>query len=157
MAANQSQEAIRDTPRFAYDGLNWISCRAGVGECPGASARGLKMKDTARIFLELLENDVTHPSEVLAKRMRSVLPKDMLNSMTPDQFGEFIATMREGMEFAISSFLAHFDNVGSHLPEEVLGFKILTHITDTDEQQDIREGEADYVDMWQNYMLDTRW
>jgi hypothetical protein len=39
-ASNHSPEATWDAPRFATDGENLLSWKAGVGEIPGASARG---------------------------------------------------------------------------------------------------------------------
>jgi len=36
---NVSLEATGDAARFAIDGAHLISWRAGVGECPGASAQ----------------------------------------------------------------------------------------------------------------------
>jgi hypothetical protein len=40
MLPNHSLEATWDAPRFAHDGPDLLSLRTGVGESPGASARG---------------------------------------------------------------------------------------------------------------------
>jgi len=114
------------------------------------------MKESARIFFFVMQDDVKYHSEDLAKRVRAVLPDDFLKSMTPDQHKSLIAALNEGMEHVVASFFVHFDNVGAHLPEGVHGYKILSILPDSSEQQDIREGEDDYVDLWWNYLRNQK-
>ena len=64
------------------------------------------------------------------------------------------------MEALIGSVLGRFDNVGCALPDDILGYRILACPSDPakpDEHEslaevDVREGEEDYTDMWQDFL-----
>ena len=68
--------------------------------------------------------------------------------------------LRSEMEALMGSVLGRFDNVGCVLPDGVLGYRILACPSDPakpDEYQalaevDVREGEEDYADTWQDYL-----
>jgi|SRR5262245_12965597 len=113
------------------------------------------MGNGTQVFLELLADDVAYYGRQFAQRVRSQLPPDVVRAMTPEQHRGLEAAMKDQLKSVVWSFLGHFDNVGCHLPEGVFGYSIVERFPESDQRSvgDIRIEEADYADMWLDFML----
>jgi hypothetical protein len=110
------------------------------------------MNKYAKILFEMLESDIDAGTRQLSKRL---LGSSSGKSTTPEIRQKMERQIRGVLEQQAWDFLCLFDNVGSRLPDGVLGYRILAspEVTEAGRIEhgrplDIRDGEDDYSDMW---------
>ena len=108
------------------------------------------MHDSAKVFFEQLSADVESHSKAISRTVRHALPSELISELSSDRHHAIESAIREELQTLVWRFLCHFDNVGCHLPEQILGYTISAKLLEPEatESQDIRVGKQDYSEMW---------
>jgi len=115
------------------------------------------MNDNANILFSAFNNGINDYARSIASRVRKTL---LPQALSPEQNQVLEAALKLELQSFTWHLLCPFDNVGSSLPEGVLSYGIIAHprnLAKPNEyerlpDEDIREGEEDYADMWQDYL-----
>ena len=103
------------------------------------------MNTSDQILFGLIDQKLDDATEAIRKRIFSVC-RDM--PWTPDQRKNLRPLVRQELETLILKILKLFDNVGGVLPDEVSGWTI----NNAEDGTDIAVNNADYADMWRDYL-----
>ena len=108
------------------------------------------MHDSAKVFFGQLSTDVETYTKSMSRSVRDALPSAVTSELSPDRYDAVESAIREELQTLVWRFLCHFDNVGCHLPDQILGYTISAMLLapGATESQDIRVREQDYSDMW---------
>ena len=108
------------------------------------------MHDAAKVLFGQLSADVETYTKSMSRSVRDALPSAVTSELSPDRYDAVESAIREELQTLVWRFLCHFDNVGCHLPEQILGYTISAKLLEPEamESQDIRVGKQDYSDMW---------
>ena len=117
------------------------------------------MNDNATVLFSAFDDGIGFYTRDTASRIRKILSAQTLSV---EQHQELEAALQSQLRSFTWFLLGRFDNVGCSLPDGVVGYSIIAHPRDLakpDEYEvlpnaDIREGEEDYADMWQDYLAD---
>ena len=117
------------------------------------------MKSPTTIFFEQIDKNLEYHAKQIRNQVFSEY-RDM--AWTNEQYKVLQPLIRNKLDNLMWSTLKMFDNVGGVLPEEVLGYNIVSHLyqeIDSDirvdkEGIDIRNGYDNYCDMWEEFLLD---
>jgi hypothetical protein len=111
------------------------------------------MNDCAKIMFEMIESDLQHRTKDIADHIQKIYSSE---SISPQQQRALEVAIRNQLDVLAWGFLGLFDNVGCRLPDGILGYRIraIRSVIDGEAQEiDIRDGETDYADMWQEFQL----
>ncbi len=109
-------------------------------------------------YADILFKNIDDEIDYAARKMRNRIFSHFRDiPWVPEQYRSLQPIIREELNYMIRSFLNSLDNVGSVLPESVLGYRIIA--IDYDENGEpidipIREGAfPDYGEMWWEYLM----
>ena len=116
------------------------------------------MSSEARILFQQIFDGVDSLTRETGSAVRGIIDTSKL---PPTQQRELQLALRDKLQSLVWHILGRFDNVGCTLPPGVWGFRILAQPYAEDNgtkislaEVDIRQGEADYADMWQDWLLE---
>lgn len=115
------------------------------------------MNDNATILFSAFDDGISHYTRRVASLVRKSLS---VQALSAEQDQALDAVLESELHSFTWFLLGRFDNVGCSLPEGILGYSIVAQPSDpaTPNEydalptEDIREGEEDYADMWQDYL-----
>ena len=115
------------------------------------------MNNNATILFSAFDSSINEYTRSIVSLVRKSLSTEALS---PEQNQALEAAIELKLQSFTWSLLCPLDNVGCSLPDGVLSYGIIAHPSDPakpDEykrlpDEDIREGEEDYADMWQDYL-----
>ena len=109
------------------------------------------MNQYAVIMFEMADRSIGSQTERICSRILSQLETDV----AVEQRQEIQSKIRHELEVLAFDFFGTFDNVGCGLPEEVWGYDIQVRLPEglAADEVDMRDGETDYADMWQEFLL----
>ena len=111
------------------------------------------MQAPTHVLFQQLGADVDSHTKQIAQAVRRSLPAATAAQLGGKECQAVEAAVREGLRAFAWRFLCHFDNVGCHLPPDILGYSISANLSGTNESgQDIRVGEQDYADTWLEFI-----
>ena len=116
------------------------------------------MSPEARILFQQILDGVDSLTRETGSAVRGIIDTSKLPQA---QQRELQLALRDKLQSLVWHILGRFDNVGCTLPSGVWGFRILARPYSVDNgtktslpEVDIRQGEADYADMWQDWLME---
>lgn len=103
------------------------------------------MNTSAQTLFNLIDKKVDASTKEICNRIFSLYSE---LSWTHEQRENLQPHIQEEVEVLVLRILKLFDNVGSVLPDEVSGWRIM----DIDTDNDIADDDVDYADMWREYL-----
>lgn len=104
------------------------------------------MNPSAQVLFELIDRKIDEAAKETRNQIFS-MSRNM--PWTPEMRKTLQPIIRQELESFILQVLKLCDNVGGVLPEEVSGWTIC----DASDGADIATNDADYADMWRDYLL----
>lgn len=103
------------------------------------------MDETTKILFDLIDKRIQTSTKAVCGR---VYAERADVKWTLEQREKLATLVRAELRSTVQGILGIFDNIGSVLPDEAIGWKICR----AGDGGDIRIGDADYADMWLDYL-----